>query len=173
VLPWGCVGVEQLEFRHFFSLGQVMLGAHLGLHLASVVAWSSINTKFHHSQRIPFKAVTGEVGGAQSVTWCWIEIPSLTVMDPGFSQLAVLWEREKTRSIAFGPSVFAPKRCTGHHLELLAISPTWMFVLVCSSRLCYVNFVSISINWFRNGWLAHVTSRVGQPRYRTQNLHNF
>jgi hypothetical protein len=28
-------------------------------------------------------------------------------------------------------SVVAPKRCTGHHLELLAISPTWMFVLVC------------------------------------------
>jgi hypothetical protein len=28
----------------------------------------SINTKFHHSQRIPFKTVTGEVGGAQSVT---------------------------------------------------------------------------------------------------------
>ena len=67
-------GVEQLEFRHFFSPGQVMLGAHLGLHLASVVAW-----RFHHSQRIPFKAVTGEVGGAQSVTWCWIEIPSSTV----------------------------------------------------------------------------------------------
>jgi hypothetical protein len=51
-------------------------------------------------------------------------------MDPGFSQLAVLWEREKTQSIAFGSSVVAPKRCTGHHLELLAISPTWMFVLV-------------------------------------------
>jgi hypothetical protein len=48
-------------------------------------------------------------------------------MDPGFSQLAVLWEREKTQSIAFGSSVVAPKRCTGHHLELLAISPTWMF----------------------------------------------
>jgi hypothetical protein len=47
-------------------------------------------------------------------------------MDPGFSQLAVLWEREKTQSIAFGS-----KRCTGHHLELLAISPTWMFVLIC------------------------------------------
>ena len=37
-------------------------------------------------------------------------------MDPGFSQLAVLWEREKTLSIAFGFSVVAPKRCTGHHL---------------------------------------------------------
>jgi hypothetical protein len=35
---------------------------HLGLHLASVVAW-----RFH--QRIHLKAVTGEVGGAQSVTW--------------------------------------------------------------------------------------------------------
>jgi hypothetical protein len=33
--------------------------------------------------------------------------------------------------IAFGFSVVAPKRCTGHHLELLAILPTWMFVLVC------------------------------------------
>jgi hypothetical protein len=66
-------------------------------------------------------------------------------MDPGFSQLAVLWEREKTQSIAFGFSVVAPKRCTGHHLELLAISPTWMFVLVCYSRLCNANFVSISI----------------------------
>jgi hypothetical protein len=55
-------------------------------------------------------------------------------MDPGFSQLAVLWEREKTQFIAFGSSVVAPKRCTGHHLELLAISPTWMFVLVCYSR---------------------------------------
>jgi hypothetical protein len=52
-------------------------------------------------------------------------------MDPGFSQLAVLWEPEKTQSIAFGSSVVAPKRCTGHHLELLAISPTWMFALVC------------------------------------------
>jgi hypothetical protein len=31
-------------------------------------------------------------------------------MDPGFSQLAVLWEREKTHSIAFGSSVVAPKR---------------------------------------------------------------
>jgi hypothetical protein len=51
-------------------------------------------------------------------------------MDSGFSQLAVLWEREKTQSIAFGSSVVAPKRCTGHHLKLLAISPTWMFVLV-------------------------------------------
>ena len=39
-------------------------------------------------------------------------------MDPGFSQLAVLWEREKTQSIAFGSSVVAPKRCTGHHLKL-------------------------------------------------------
>ena len=38
VLPCECVGVEQLEFRHFFSPGQVMLGAHLVLHLASVVA---------------------------------------------------------------------------------------------------------------------------------------
>jgi hypothetical protein len=47
-------------------------------------------------------------------------------MDPGFSQLAILWEREKTQSIAFGSSVVAPKRCTGHHLELLAISPTWI-----------------------------------------------
>ena len=47
------------------------------------------------------------------------------------SQLAVLWERGKTQSIAFGSSVVAPKRCTGHHLELLAILPTWMFVLVC------------------------------------------
>jgi hypothetical protein len=35
------------------------------------------------------------------------------------------------QSIAFGSSVVAPKRCTGHHLELLAISSTWMFVLVC------------------------------------------
>jgi hypothetical protein len=51
-------------------------------------------------------------------------------MDPGFSQLVVLWEREKTQSSAFGSSVVAPKRCTGHHLKLLAISPTWMFVLV-------------------------------------------
>jgi hypothetical protein len=33
--------------------------------------------------------------------------------------------------VPFGSSVVAPKRCTGHHLELLAISPTWMFVLVC------------------------------------------
>jgi hypothetical protein len=66
-------------------------------------------------------------------------------MDPGFSQLAVLWEREKTQSIAFGSSVVAPKRCTGHHLELLAISPTRMFVLVCYSRLCNANFASISI----------------------------
>jgi hypothetical protein len=33
-------------------------------------------------------------------------------MDPGFSQLAVLWEREKTQSIAFGSSVVAPKCCT-------------------------------------------------------------
>jgi hypothetical protein len=40
-------------------------------------------------------------------------------MDPGCSQLAVLWEREKTQSIAFVSSVVAPKRCTGHHLELL------------------------------------------------------
>ena len=168
VLPCECVGVEQLEFRHNFSPGQVMLGAHLGLHLASVVAW-----RFPHSQRIHLKAVTGEVGGAQSGTWCWIEIPSSTVMDPGFSQLAVLWEREKIQSIAFGSSVVAPKRCTGHHLELLAISPTWMFVLVCYSRLCNANFVSISIGWFRNRWLAHVTSRVVQPRYRTQNMHNF
>jgi len=52
-------------------------------------------------------------------------------MDPGFSQLAVLCEREKTQSIAIGSSVVAPKRCTGHHLELLASLPTWMFVLVC------------------------------------------
>jgi hypothetical protein len=44
-------------------------------------------------------------------------------MDPGFSQLAVLWEREKTQFIAFGSSVVALKRCTGHHLELLAIKP--------------------------------------------------
>jgi hypothetical protein len=29
-------------------------------------------------------------------------------MDPGFSQLAVLWERVKTQSIAFGSSVVAP-----------------------------------------------------------------
>jgi hypothetical protein len=36
------VGVEQLEFCHFFSPGQVMLGAHLGLHLASVVDGISI-----------------------------------------------------------------------------------------------------------------------------------
>jgi hypothetical protein len=40
-------------------------------------------------------------------------------MDPGFSQLAVLWEREKTQSIAFGSSVVAPKRCTGHHFLFL------------------------------------------------------
>jgi hypothetical protein len=40
----------------------------------------------------------------------WIEIPSSTVMDPGFSQLAVLWEREKTQSIDFGFSVVAPKQ---------------------------------------------------------------
>jgi hypothetical protein len=66
-------------------------------------------------------------------------------MDPGFSQLAVLLKREITQSIAFGSSVVAPKRCTEHHLELLAISPTWMFVLVCYSRLCNANFVSISI----------------------------
>jgi hypothetical protein len=33
-------------------------------------------------------------------------------MDPGFSQLAVLWEREKTQSIAFGSSVVAPKRAS-------------------------------------------------------------
>jgi hypothetical protein len=65
-------------------------------------------------------------------------------MDPGFSQLAVLWEREKTQSIAFGSSVVAPKRFTGHHLELLAISPTWMFVLVCYSRLCKNNYFSLS-----------------------------
>jgi hypothetical protein len=52
-------------------------------------------------------------------------------MDPGFSPLVVLWEREKTQSIAFGSSIVAPKRCTGHNLELLAILPTWMFVLVC------------------------------------------
>ena len=66
-----------------------------------------------------------------------MEIPSSTVMDPGFSQLAVLWEREKTQSIAFGSSVVAPKCCTGHHWELLTISPTWMFVLVvpCSRAL--------------------------------------
>jgi hypothetical protein len=51
--------------------------------------------------------------------------------------LGVLWEREKTQSIAFGSSVVAPKRCTGHHLELLAISPMWMFVLV---RLCSTHF---------------------------------
>jgi hypothetical protein len=37
----------------------------------------------------------------------------------------------QTQSIAFGFSVVAPKRCTGYHLELLAILPTWMFVLVC------------------------------------------
>jgi hypothetical protein len=52
-------------------------------------------------------------------------------MDPGFSRLAILWELEKTQSIAFGSSVVAPKRCKGHHLERLAISSTWMFVLVC------------------------------------------
>ena len=42
----------------------------VGLVTVSIEPWhvGSINTKFHHSQRIPFKAVTGEVGGAQSVT---------------------------------------------------------------------------------------------------------
>jgi hypothetical protein len=40
-------------------------------------------------------------------------------MDPGFSQLVVLWEREKTQSIAFGSSVVAPKRCTGQNLVLM------------------------------------------------------
>jgi hypothetical protein len=32
-----------------------------------------------------------------------------------------------------------------HSQGSLAISPTWMFVLVCYSRLCNANFVSISI----------------------------
>lgn len=62
VLPWECVGVEQLEFRHFFSPGQVMLGAHLGLHLASVVAW-----RFHQHQvpsfsKDPFQSSHGWSG---------------------------------------------------------------------------------------------------------------
>jgi hypothetical protein len=73
----------------------VMPGAHLGLHLASVVAWRS-----HHSQRIHLKAFTGEVGGAQSGTWCWIEIPSSTVMDPGFSQLNDTYKGINTPFIA-------------------------------------------------------------------------
>jgi hypothetical protein len=30
-------------------------------------------------------------------------------MDPGFSQLAVPWEREKTQSIAFGSKCLHPK----------------------------------------------------------------
>jgi hypothetical protein len=59
-----------------------------------------------------------------------------------------------------------------HHLELLAISPTWMFVLVCYSRLCNANFVSISIGWLRNRRLVHVTSRVVQPRYRKLEVPN-
>ena len=64
VLPCECVGVEQLEFRHFFSPGQVMLslGAHLGLHLASVVA-----LRFHQHQvpsfsKDPFKSSHGWSG---------------------------------------------------------------------------------------------------------------
>ena len=76
VLPCECVGVEQLKFRHFFSLGQVMLI--WGCIWLQSSLQGSINTKFHHSQRIHLKAVTGEVGGAQSGTWCWIEIPSST-----------------------------------------------------------------------------------------------
>ena len=47
------------------------------------------------------------------------------------SQLAVLWERETTQSIASGTFVVATKRCTGHHLEHQAISLTWMYVFVC------------------------------------------
>ena len=62
VLPCECVGVEQLDFRHIFSPGQMMLGAHLGLHLDSVVAW-----RFHQHQvpsfsKDPFKSSHGWSG---------------------------------------------------------------------------------------------------------------
>jgi hypothetical protein len=37
-------------------------------------------------------------------------------MDPGFSQLAVLWEREKLSPLPLVSLLLQPKRCTGHHL---------------------------------------------------------
>ena len=36
-----------------------------------------------------------------------------------------LWEREKIQSIAFGSSIVAPKRCTGHHVD----SPVFLTML--------------------------------------------
>ena len=41
--------------------------------------------------------------------------------------------------------------------------------LLCKLRVD-INHQSADLE---NGWLAHVTSRVVQPRYRTQYLHNF
>jgi hypothetical protein len=50
---------------------------------------------------------------------------------PGFSQLAVLWEREKLSPLPLVSLLLHPNAAHDTIWELLAILPTWMFVLVC------------------------------------------
>ena len=63
MLPWECVGVEQLEFRPFFSGSGEARGTF------GVASGFSRRLKVPSTpSSIILKAVTGEVCGAQSVT---------------------------------------------------------------------------------------------------------
>jgi hypothetical protein len=72
------------SFAIFFSPGQVMLGAHLGLHLASVVAW-----RFHQHQvpsfsKDPFQSSHGWSGWS---TICDLMLGRNSILDSNGSRL--------------------------------------------------------------------------------------
>ena len=160
----------------FFSPGQVMIGAHLGLHLASVVAW-----RFHQHQvpsfsKDPFKSSHGWSGWS---TICDLMLDRNSIVHSNGSRLFSAGRPLGTRKNSVHCLWFLCCCTQTLHRTPFETFSYFTHVDVCfgfliTALLCKLR---VDINHqsadLENGWLAHVTSRVVQPGYRTQYLHNF